>query len=95
MKTRWNRKGIVQLINENGIYEELKEMNELLNISFQKVFINESMFKAPQRELSMIGMWKIEANRKEIQEMIVKLEEKRATSADELSEHILKECSQQ
>ncbi len=53
-----NKESITQL-NYNKIYEDPREMSEVLNITFQKVFTRESNFEPPQMERHENEMWKI------------------------------------
>ena len=79
----------------NEIYEAPKEMNEVLNKNFQKVFTTESDFKKPQEQVRKNEMWEIKISREEIEEMMKELDETKAMGPDGVSGYILKECRQE
>ena len=66
------------------LYEDPKEMSEMLNKNFQKVFTTESDFKKPQGQVTKNAMWKIRISREEIEEM-KELEERKAIRLDGVS----------
>ena len=77
------------------VYEDPKEMSEVLNKNFQKVFITESDFKKPQVQVRKNKRWEIRINREEIEEMMKELYERKAIGPDKVSGYILKECRQE
>ena len=81
---------ITRLKKNNEVYEDPKEISEVLNKNFQKVFTTESDFKKPQGQVRTNEMWEIGINRKEIEEMMKELDERKAIGPDEVSGYILK-----
>lgn len=69
---------IVQPRDQNGIYEEPKELSELLSMSFQKCFTKESMFETSKGEMNRIRMWEIEVTREEVKEVLGELHVRKA-----------------
>ena len=79
----------------NKVYEDLKEMSEVLNKNFQKVFTTESDFKKPQGQVRKNEMWEIRISKKEIEEMMKELDRRNERKGpDGVSGYILKECRQ-
>ena len=48
---------ITRLKENNEVYEDPKEMSEVLNKNFQKVFTTESDFQKPQEQVRKNEMW--------------------------------------
>ena len=61
----------------NKVYVDLKEMSEVLNKNFRKVFTAESDLKKLKRLERKVGMWEISINREEIEEQMKKLDGKK------------------
>ncbi len=72
-----------------------REISEVLNMNFQKVFTRKSNVEPPQRESHEVEMWKIRVNKEELLELLKNLDEKKAVGPDEVSGHIFKNCRQQ
>ena len=70
-------------------------MSEMLNKNFQKVFTTESDFKKPQGQVRKNEMWEIKISKKEIEQMMKELDERKAIEPDGVSGYILKECRQE
>ena len=79
----------------NAVYEDPKDMSEMLKKNFQKVFTAESDFEKPQRQVRKNEMWEIKISKKEIEEMMKEVDERKAIGPDGVSGYILKECRQQ
>ena len=62
----------------NKIYEDSKELSEVLTKNFQKVFIAASHFKKPQGQVRKNEIWEIRISREEIEEMMKELDERKA-----------------
>ena len=77
------------------VYEDPKEMCEVLNKNFQEVFTTESDFKKPQGQVRKNEMWEIWISKKEIEDMMKELDERKAIGPDGVSGYILKECRQE
>ena len=67
----------------------------MLNKNFQKVFTTESDFEKPQGLVRKNEMWEIRISRKEIEEMMKELDERKAIEPDGVLGYILKECRQE
>ncbi len=65
-----NKETITHLKYNNKIYEDPREMSEVLNMNFQKVFTRGSNFEPPQRERHETKMCKIRVDREEMLEML-------------------------
>ena len=78
----------------NEVYEDPKEMSEVLNKNFEKVFTTQSDFEKLQGQVKKNEMWEIKISKKKIEEMMKELDEKKAIGPDGVSEYILKECRQ-
>ena len=67
-------KKIITILKENNevrtVYEDPKEMSEVLNRNFQKIFTTELDFKKPQGQVRKNEMWDIKISKKEIEEMM-------------------------
>ena len=61
------------------VCEEPKEMSEVLNKNFQKVFTTESEFKKPQGQVKKSKMWAIRIDKEEIKEIMQEQDERKAT----------------
>ena len=85
---------ITRLKENNEVYEDLREMSEVLNKNFQKVFTTEYYFKKPQGQVRKNVMWEIKISIKEIEDLMKELDERKAIEPDEVSGYILKECRQ-
>ena len=70
------------LKKKKELYEDPKEMSEVLNKKFQKVFTTECDLKKPQGQVTKNEMWEIRISRKEIVEMMKKLDERKAIGPD-------------
>ena len=70
------------------IYEDPKEISEVLNKNFQKIFTTESDFKKLQAQVRKMRC----RNKEEIEEMMKKLDERRPNG---VSRYIFKECRQE
>ena len=90
-----NRDSITKLRENDIIYEDPKEMSEILNRNFQMVFTRESEFQQLQEERRGTEMMEIEVNQEEIMKLMNDLEERKANGPDKVSGHILKECRHQ
>ena len=66
----------------NKVYEDPKKMSEVLNKIFQKVFATKSDFKKPQGQVRKKEMWEIKISKKEIEEMMKELDERKAIGPD-------------
>ena len=51
------------------VYEDPKEMSEMLNKNFLRVFTTESGFKKPQGQVRKKEMWEFRIIKEEIEEM--------------------------
>ena len=77
------------------VYEDPKEISEVLNKNFQKVFTQKNPNLKNTREKRKNEMWEIKMNKEEIKEMMKKLDEKKAIGPDGVSRYILKQCRQE
>ena len=57
---------LIRLKENKEVYEDPKEMSEMLNKNFQKIFTIESDYKMPQREKKKNEMLEIMINIEEI-----------------------------
>ena len=90
-----SKESVTRLRENNKVYEDPKEMSELLNKNFQKVFTKESEFQQLQRERRETEIREVKVCRDEIMKLMKDLEERKATGPDQVSGHILKECRHQ
>ena len=86
---------ITRLKKHNEVYEDLKEMSEVLNENLKKIFTTESDFQKPQGQVRKNEMREIKISQKEIEEMMKELDERKAIGLDAGSGYILKECRQE
>ena len=77
------------------VYENSKEMSEVLYKNFQKVFTTESDFKKPQGQVRKNEMLEIRINREEKKGMTKTLDERKVIEPNGVLEYILKECRQE
>ena len=75
---------IARLKENKEEYEDPKEMSEVLNKNFQKVFTTEFDFKMPQGQVRKNETWEIRISKNEIEEIMKKLDERKAIGPDEV-----------
>ena len=90
-----NRMGICSLKCEGKIYEDEKELNEVMNRSFQLVFAKEERFERGELNERRTVMSQIEMEPGEIKQLIEGLDKRKATGPDEISGCIFQECKEQ
>ena len=92
MKTR---KSIDKIRVEDVVYEDPKDMAQVMNSSFKKVFTKELEFTRPLAIQEFRIMEDVQVTVKEVDELVKTLDGRKATGPDGVSGWILKECSNQ
>ena len=90
-----SKEEIVTLIKGHKIYDKEEEMTELMNESFKSVFNKDEEFVEPNKERRQMGLCEIKVERREIMELMEKLDVRKSMGPDEVSNWTLKECREQ
>ena len=99
LKRKLNRREDIKTIRENGqIYENDKDISEVMNNNFQKVFTKESEFCEREMRDGVVpvaAMEEVKVNKRELQELMKALDGTKSMGPDEVSGQILKECHEE
>ena len=85
---------VVKLRDDGKVYEDDKELAEILNRNFQTVFTNESGFD-PGQVLAEGELESIEVDKEELEKLMRNLNGRKAMGPDGISGQVLKECHKQ
>ena len=92
---KMKHKESITKLRENGeIFEESKDLCEILNKNFQSVFTNETEYQQ-HRDERETRMLEFRVNKQEVMKLMKELKERKALDPDGVSGFILKECRNQ
>ncbi len=77
------------------MFEDLAEMAEIINKSFQAVFTKESTFVGQSEMSEEMGLGEIQVSEEDIRKQLERLDVRKALEPDGVSRWILKEYNQQ
>ncbi len=86
---------IDKLIEGDNVYETAQEMSEIMNESFKSVFTLEENFEEPNFEVQQQGISNIVVQKQKINNLLEKLDVRKAMGPDGVSAWTLRECREQ
>lgn len=89
------REGVSRVKDGGHVYEEDKDICDIMNKKFQAVFTEESEFERGVEGLEEIGLQDIVVVKKDILDRMSKLDGRKAVGPDRIAGMMLKECRDQ